>query len=91
MNLKQALEHAETALQINGLSSWNQATYLFTRGLIHLALVHQDQALADHQAAIPLADSITIAEALKDLNEFAADHPDTPGLDALRALFPSPL
>jgi len=90
-NLNQALEHAETALQINGLSSWNQATYLFTRGLIHLALGHQDQALADHQAAIPLADSITIAEALKDLNEFAADHPDTPGLDTLRALFPSPL
>jgi lysine 2,3-aminomutase len=47
------------------------------------------QALADHQAAISLADSITIAEALKDLNEFAADHPDTPGLDAVRALFSS--
>ena len=32
------------------------------------------------------ADAITISEALKELNKFTADHPDTPGLDALRAL-----
>jgi len=38
---------------------------------------------------MPLADSITMAEALEELNEFAAAHPDTPGLDAVRALFPS--
>ena len=63
-----------------------EAGFYFDRGLAHLALGHQDQALADYQAAIPLADSITIAEALKELNEFAADHPDTPGLDAIRAL-----
>ena len=63
-----------------------EADFHFGRGLAHLALGHQDQALADYQAAIPLADSITIAEALKELNEFAAEHPDTPGLDTLRAL-----
>jgi len=67
-----------------------EAGFYFDRGLAHLALGHQDQALADYQAAIPLADSITIAEALKELNEFAADHPDTLGLDAIRALLSSP-
>ncbi|MGA9350900.1 MAG: tetratricopeptide repeat protein, partial [Anaerolineae bacterium] len=89
-NLKQSLHCVETALQIKGLSPWEQAEYLFTRGLAHLALGQQDQALADYQAAMPLADSITLAEALKELNEFVAAHPDTPGLDALRTLFPSP-
>jgi len=67
-----------------------EAGFHFDRGLAHLALGQQDQTLADYQAAIPLADSVTIAEALKKLNEFATDHPDTPGLDALRALLPSP-
>jgi len=89
-NLKEALQSAETALQVKGLSPWEQAEYLFTRGLIHLALGHPDQALADYQAAIPLADSITTADALKELNELATAHPDTPGLDAVRALFPCP-
>ena len=85
-NLKQALECAETALQVKGLALWDQAEYLFTRGLVHLALGHLDQALADYQAAVPLADAITVAEARKELERFAAAHPDTPGLDAVRAL-----
>ena len=37
-----------------------------------------------------IADSITIADALKELNELATAHPDTAGLDAVRALLPSP-
>jgi tetratricopeptide (TPR) repeat protein len=86
-NLKEALQYAETALQVKGLSPWEQAQCFFTRGLIHLALGHPDQALADYQAAIPLADSMTMADALEELNEFATAHPDTPGLDAVRALF----
>jgi tetratricopeptide (TPR) repeat protein len=63
-----------------------KAGFYFDRGLAHLALHHQDQALADYQAAIPIADSITKAEALKDLDRFATDHPDVPGLAALRSL-----
>jgi tetratricopeptide (TPR) repeat protein len=76
-----AVEHYNAAIDRQP-----EAGFYFDRGLAHLALAHQDQALADYQAAIPLADSITIAEALKELNTFAADHPDTPGLDAIRAL-----
>jgi len=89
-NLRQALEHAEAALRFIGSAPWNRAAYLFTRGLIHLALSHLDQALADYQAAIPLADSVTIAEALEQLDEFAVGHRDAPGLDAVRALLISP-
>jgi tetratricopeptide (TPR) repeat protein len=85
-NLKQALECAEAALQVKGLAPWEWAEYSFTRGLIHLALGHLDRALADYQAGVPLATAITIAEALKELDKFAAAHPDTPGLDAVRAL-----
>ena len=88
-NLQQALEHAEAALRIEGLSPWVQGCCLFTRGLIHLALGHQSQAIEDHRVALSLADSITIADARQDLNRLAADYPDTPGLDAIRALFPS--
>jgi len=80
-----AVEHYTAALDRQP-----QADFYFGRGLAHLALGHPDQALADYQAAIPLADSITIADALKELNEFATAHPDTPGLDAVCALFPSP-
>ena len=85
-NLDKALECAEVALQAEGLAPWEQAEYLFTRGLIRLALGHLDQALADCQAAMPLATAITMAEALKELDQFAAGHPDTPGLDTVRAL-----
>jgi tetratricopeptide (TPR) repeat protein len=89
-NLEQALQSAETALQIKGLSPWEQAEYLFTRGLIHLALGHQARALADYQTAVSMADSVTLAAALEELNKFAAEHPDTPGLDAVRALLTAP-
>ena len=89
-NLRQALEHAEAALRFIGSAPWNRAACLFTRGLIHLALGHRDPALADYQAAIPLADSVAIAEALEELDEFAVGHPDTPGLDAVRTLLTSP-
>ena len=58
-------------------------------GLAHLALGHPDQARTGYQAAIPLADAITLAEALEELEELAAAHPDTPGLDAVRALLHS--
>jgi tetratricopeptide (TPR) repeat protein len=88
-NLQQALEYAEAALRIEGLSPLVQGNFLFTRGLIHLALGHQAQAVKDHRVALDLADSITIADAQQDLNRLAADHPDTPGLDAVRAVFPS--
>ena len=86
-NLEKALECAEAASQAKGLAPWEQAEYLFTRGLIHLAFGHLDQALTDYQAAIPLATAITIAEALQELDKFAAGHPATPGLDTVRALF----
>ena len=85
-NLKEALQYAEAALQFEGWSPWERAECLSNRGLIHLALGHLDQALADYQAAIPLATAITIAEALQELDKFAAGHPDTPGLDTVRAL-----
>jgi len=85
-NLEQALGCAEAALRVDGLAPWERADYSFTRGLIRLALGHLDQALADYQAAVPLADAITVAEARKELERFAAAHPDTPGLDAVRAL-----
>ena len=88
-NLEQAIRYVERALQIEGLAPWERADCLFTRGLIHLALGHPDQAQADYQTALPLADAITIAEALEELEEFAADHPGAPGLDAVRALFSS--
>jgi len=74
-----AVEHYSAAID-----KQPEADFYFGRGLAHLALGHQDKALADYQVAIPLADSITIAEARKELDEFAADHPDTPGLDAIR-------
>ena len=86
-NLKEALQYAEAALQFEGWSPWERAECLSNRGLIHLALGHLDQALADYQAAIPLATAITIAEALQELDKFAAGHPATPGLDTVRALF----
>jgi tetratricopeptide (TPR) repeat protein len=89
-NLEKAIQCYTAALQVKHLPAHDQAMYHFGRGLAHLALSHQDQALADYQTAIPLADSVAIAEALKELNEFAAVHPDIPGLDALRTLFPSP-
>jgi len=85
-NLDKALECAEAALHAESLAPWERARFLFTRGLIHLALGRLDQALTDYQAAIPLATAITIAEALKELDRFAAVHPDTPGLDTVRAL-----
>ena len=85
-NLEKALECAEAALHAKGLAPWERAEYLFTRGLVHLALGHLDRALADYQAAIPLATAITMAEALKELDRFAAGHPATPGLDTVRAL-----
>jgi len=85
-NLKEALQYAEAALQFEGWSPWERAECLSNRGLIHLALGHLDQALADYQAAIPLATAINIAEALQELDRFAAGHPDTPGLDTVRAL-----
>jgi tetratricopeptide (TPR) repeat protein len=61
----------------------------FDRALAHLALVQEDLALADYRAGLSLADAATTAEALEELEKFAADHPDTPGLDAARALFSS--
>jgi len=85
-DLEEALQYAEAALQFEGWSSWERAECLSNQGLIHLALGHLDQALADYQAAIPLATAITIAEALQELDQFATGHPDTPGLDTVRAL-----
>ena len=85
-NLKEALQYAEAALQFEGWSPWERAECLSNRGLIHLALGHLDQALTDYQAALPLATAITIAEALQELDRFAAGHPATPGLDTVRAL-----
>jgi tetratricopeptide (TPR) repeat protein len=80
-----ALEHYSDAIDRQP-----EADFYFDRGLAYLALGHIDQALTDYQAAIPLADPITIAKALEELDEFAVDHPDTPGLDAVRALLTSP-
>jgi len=68
------------------LDRQSEAGFTFDRGLAHLALGHLDQALADYQAAMPLATAITTAEALKELDKFAVEHPDTPGLDAVRVL-----
>ncbi len=62
-----------------------EAGFYFDRGLAYLALGRPDQALADYQAGFATAEPATIREAFEELNEFAADHPDTPGLDALRA------
>ena len=67
-----------------------EAEFYFDRGLAHLALGQPDRALADYRAAVPGADPATLAETLEELDGFAAGHPDTPGLDAVRALFPQP-
>ena len=76
-----AIEHYDAALDRQP-----EAGFYFDRGLAYLALGHLDQALTDYQAAVPLATAVTVAEALKELDKFATDHPDTPGLDAVRAL-----
>ncbi len=86
-NLKQAHEYMQRALQTTGLSPWKRAICLFTRGLIYLAQGHMDQACTDYEAALSLADSVIAAEALRCLEAFAAEHPDTAGVDAIRALF----
>jgi len=77
-----AIEHYDAALYRQ-----SEAGFYFDRGLAHLALGHLDQALTDYQAAIPLATAITMADALQELDKFAAGHPATPGLDTVRALF----
>jgi len=79
-----AVEHYTSAIERQ-----EEAGFYFDRGLAHLALGHQDDALADYQFAFPLADSITVAEAMEELEKFAVEHPDTPGLEVIRALFPS--
>ena len=79
-----AVEHYTAAIERQG-----EPDFYFDRGLAHLALGRPGPARADYRTALSLADSITIAEARKELEEFAAGHPDTPGLDAVRALLPS--
>jgi tetratricopeptide (TPR) repeat protein len=71
------------------LDRQEEGDFHFDRGLAHLTLGRPDQAVADYDAALPLANAITTAEALEELEEFATEHPDTPGLDAVRALFSS--
>ncbi len=48
---------------------------------------NEEHALADYREALSLADAVTITDAQGELGSFAADYPDTPGLDAVRALF----
>jgi len=79
-----AIEHYTAALERQ-----EEPDFYFDRGLARLALGQPEPARADYQAALPLADAATTADALEELEEFAAAHPDTPGLDAVRALFPS--
>ena len=86
-NLRRALQCAERALNTTDLAAWERAECLFTRGLIHLAMGNEEHALADYREALSLADAVTITDAQGELGSFAADYPDTPGLDAVRALF----
>jgi hypothetical protein len=60
---------------------------LFSRGLIYLALGSAERARTDYEEALRLADSVTTTEALEDLDEFAAEHPDVGGVEAIRGLF----
>jgi hypothetical protein len=46
-----------------------------------------DRALDEYRSAIALADSITLDRARRDLEAYAAEYPDTPGLEQVYALF----
>jgi tetratricopeptide (TPR) repeat protein len=66
------------------------AGFYFGRGLAHLAMGNPDQAQADYRSGISHADHTAIVGALKELDKFATKHPETTGLDAVRALLSSP-
>ena len=76
-----AVEHYTAALERQP-----EAAFYFDRGRAYLALGQPDQALADYQAGLATADALAIAGARQELEEFATEHPDIPGLDAVRAL-----
>ncbi len=69
------------------LERQEEADFYFGRGLAYLALGNAEQARADYEVALPLADSITTTEALENLEEFAAEHPDVDGVEVIRGLF----
>jgi len=76
-----ALEHYTAAIDRQ-----SEASFHFDRGLTHLALHQLDLALTDYRTALTHTDFITLAEARRELDEFAAEHPHTPGLTEIRTL-----
>ncbi len=76
-----AVEHYTAAIERQA-----EAGFYFDRGRAYLALGRPDRALADYQAGLATADPLAIARARQELEEFATEHPDIPGLEAVRAL-----